>query len=708
MKHLSYFVMGSVIATSCSMGGKIDYPVAMKDTTVVEDYFGTKVHDPYRWLENDTSEATAKWVAAENAVTNAYLEKIPFRKALHDRIAELYNYEKRGVPFSKNGKYYSFRNSGLQNQSVLYVQDAIGEEARVVLDPNTLSEDGTVALDEVSFSDDGKYMAYSVSRSGSDWREIYVMDLATGKLLDDHIMWAKFTGIEWSGDGFYYSGYDAPENEETAYSQKNEYHKVFYHKLGTPQSSDRLEFSDDKHPLRFYSTSVEGRYAFVYESEGMGNSIAMRDTKVANGKYRTIVDDLSVVCYVVGVDEARNRIYVYTNEDAPMGKLVAYDLKTLKPVKEILPEKDVILTGVLRSGKDNLIAMYEEDACSHAYLYDCDGKMINEIELPSSGTAAFSASSKNDDVFYSFYSFTNPGTLYIYDKKAGKSVEIWKPDMDIDLEEFVTEQVEFPSKDGTTIRMFLTYKKGLERNGNNPVLLYGYGGFNISLTPDFKPQRLPFLENGGIYASVNLRGGSEYGEEWHQAGVKMNKQNVFDDFIAAAEYLIKENYTTPAKLACNGGSNGGLLIGAVVNQRPDLFAAAVPQVGVMDMLRYHLFTIGWNWASDYGRSDDSKEMFEYLYKYSPLHNIKNDGTPYPAILVTTADHDDRVVPAHSFKYAATLQAYDTGDKPKLIRIDSKAGHGAGKPVSKIIDEQADIYGFILYNMGEEYVAPQGK
>lgn len=710
MKSIVYFAMCTVAvaATGCSGGsGSIDYPVTMKDTTVVEDYFGTKVADPYRWLENDTSTATEAWVKAENAVTDAYLAKIPFRDALKNRMSQLFNYEKMGVPVKHNGKYYTFRNTGLQNQSVLYVQDSLNGEARLLLDPNTLSDDGTVALTGISISDDGRYMAYTISRSGSDWNEIFVMNLADGSLLADHILWAKFTSVEWLGDGFFYSGYDAPENTGKAYSTKNEYHKVFYHTLGTPQSADRTEYSGND-PQMFYSVQVEdNRYVFIYPSDGENTNILVKDSKQHGAKYRTVVDGMDSQCEVIGIDAARNMIYVYTNRDAAMGKLVAYDLRTLKDVKTIIPEREDLLVSVVQSGRDNLIVKYEKDACSRAYVYDCNGNMLNEIELPALGSAMFVTSTKHDEIFYSMSSFTMPGFIYAYDKQTNQSTEYWRPMLDINLDDYTTEQVEFPSKDGTIIHMFLTYKKGLERNGKTPTLLYGYGGFNISLTPSFNPRRLPFLENGGIFASVNLRGGAEYGEKWHQAGTKMNKQNVFDDFIAAAEYLIKEGYTCREKLACNGGSNGGLLIGAVVNQRPDLFAAAVPQVGVMDMLRYHLFTIGWNWAGDYGRSDDSKEMFEYLYGYSPLHNIKDDGTVYPAILVTTADHDDRVVPAHSFKYAATLQASNIGNKPHLIRIDSKAGHGSGKPVSKVIDEYTEVYSFILYNMGEKY-APVAK
>ena len=681
------------------------YPTTPKDSTVVDDYFGTKVADPYRWLENDTAEATAAWVKAENAVTGDYLSKIPFRQTLKERMAQLYDYEKMGVPSKRHGKYYTFRNTGLQNQSVLYVQDSLNGEPRVVLDPNKLSEDGTVALAGTSFSEDGKYMAYVISRSGSDWREIYVLDLSTGELLEDHILWGKFTGVGWLGDGFFYSGYDTPTEVEKALSSKNEFHKVFYHKLGTPQTADRTEHEGNE-PQMFHSAQVKAdRYLFIYLSDGENASIMFRDTHSTDPSYHTLVGGMDSQCHVVGVDEGKGRIFVYTNKDAAMGKLVAYDLRTLEEVGTILPEKGEMLVSVSQTGNGVLLAEYEKDACNKAFLYDTDGILLREIQLPLLGSASFSTSEKHDEIYYSMTSFTSPGIVYAYDKVKNKSTEIWRPHVDIDLDEFTTEQVAFQSKDGTPLKMFLTYKKGMQRDGNTPVLLYGYGGFNISITPSFNPVRLPFIENGGIYASVNLRGGSEYGEEWHRAGTKLHKQNVFDDFISAAEYLIQEGYTRPGKLACNGGSNGGLLIGAVVNQRPDLFGAAVPQVGVMDMLRYHLFTIGWNWAGDYGRSDDNKEMSDYLRGYSPLHNIKDDGTEYPAILVTTADHDDRVVPAHSFKYAASLQASHIGGKPHLIRIESKAGHGSGKPVSKILDEYADIYSFILYNLGEDYVTP---
>ena len=681
------------------------YPTTPKDSTVVDDYFGTKVADPYRWLENDTAEATAAWVKAENAVTGDYLSKIPFRQTLKERMAQLYDYEKMGVPSKRHGKYYTFRNTGLQNQSVLYVQDSLNGEPRVVLDPNKLSEDGTVALAGTSFSEDGKYMAYVISRSGSDWREIYVLDLSTGELLEDHILWGKFTGVGWLGDGFFYSGYDTPTEVEKALSSKNEFHKVFYHKLGTPQTADRTEYEGNE-PQMFHSAQVKAdRYLFIYLSDGENASIMFRDTHSTDPSYHTLVGGMDSQCHVVGVDEGKGRIFVYTNKDAAMGKLVAYDLRTLEEVGTILPEKGEMLVSVSQTGNGVLLAEYEKDACNKAFLYDTDGILLREIQLPLLGSASFSTSEKHDEIYYSMTSFTSPGIVYAYDKVKNKSTEIWRPHVDIDLDEFTTEQVAFQSKDGTPLKMFLTYKKGMQRDGNTPVLLYGYGGFNISITPSFNPVRLPFIENGGIYASVNLRGGSEYGEEWHRAGTKLHKQNVFDDFISAAEYLIQEGYTRPGKLACNGGSNGGLLIGAVVNQRPDLFGAAVPQVGVMDMLRYHLFTIGWNWAGDYGRSDDNKEMSDYLRGYSPLHNIKDDGTEYPAILVTTADHDDRVVPAHSFKYAASLQASHIGGKPHLIRIESKAGHGSGKPVSKILDEYADIYSFILYNLGEDYVTP---
>ena len=697
MKFNSILLMSFLITGSMATA-QIKYPIT-KTVNVTDEYFGTSVSDPYRWLEDDRSEATAEWVKAQNEVTDAYLAKIPFRKKLKERLTTLYRYGRRSAPFKRNGKYYFFSNDGSQNQDVLYEQTSITAVPTVFLDPNKLSADGTVALCDISFSDDGKYYAYVIARSGSDWNEIYVADRATHRLLDDHIMWAKFTGVEWLGDGFFYSAYDAPA-EGSELSSKNEYHKVYYHKIGTPQSHDRVEYQELNNPLLFHSLEVsnDNRFLFIYQSQGHGNSILVKDLKAADAKYRPIVASLDNECSVVATDD--DYIYIFTSEGAPRNKLVAVPVGDLRPeaTRTIIPEAEYVMSGIRRAS-DRFIATYEIHASDHSIVFDRTGKKLYDIALPGIGSVSFSCSPKHSEVFYSFTTFTNPGATYSLNLADGSSKLYRQDELKFNPLDFVTEQVTYKSKDGTDVRMFLIYKKGLKKNGKNPTLLYGYGGFNISLTPSYKARVMPFIEAGGIYAVANLRGGSEYGEQWHQAGTKMNKQNVFDDFIAAAEYLITEKYTSPKHLACNGGSNGGLLVGAVVNQRPDLFAAAVPQVGVMDMLRYHLFTIGWNWAGDYGRSDDSTEMFEYLYRYSPLHNIKNNGTRYPAILVTTGDHDDRVVPAHSFKYVATLQASNTGNRAKLIRIDSKAGHGSGKPISKQIDEYTDVFGFIMYELG---------
>lgn len=682
---------------------QLTYPETAK-TDVVDTYFGTSVPDPYRWLENDTSAQTAAWVAAQNKVTGEYLSKIPFRGALLRRLTAVADYEKIGAPAKKHGKYYFYKNDGLQNQSVLYVQNSLDGEARVMLDPNKLSADGTVALTGTSFSHDGKYMAYTISRSGSDWTEIYVIDTESGQTLDDHIVWAKFTGAAWHGDGFYYSAYDAPEAGKE-YSNVNENHKIYYHKLGTPQSADRLVYENKAYPKRFYSASVsdDETLLFVYESgDGAGNALYVKDLTKPDAPLTAMATDMRYQYYPVETIDGKT--YIFTNYGAPKGRIMA--TTAAKPAQkdwtEVVAEGQSVLSGVQVIG-GKLLLTYDKDVANHAYLYSLDGKMEHEVKLPGLGSVGFSGDKDDRECFFTFTSFTIPGAVYRYDIGQNTYSLLRAPKVDFDSDGFITEQVFYPSKDGTRIPMFLTYKKGLKRDGRNPVYLYGYGGFNISLNPGFSSSRIPFLESGGIYAQANLRGGGEYGEEWHQAGTKMKKQNVFDDFIAAAEWLIKNGYTGKDKIAIVGGSNGGLLVGACMTQRPDLFRVAVPQVGVMDMLRYHKFTIGWNWASDYGTSDDSKEMFEYLKSYSPLHNLKK-GTRYPATLVTTADHDDRVVPAHSFKFAATLQECNDGTYPTLIRIDSKAGHGAGKPMSKVLEEQADIYGFIMYNLGMNFPA----
>lgn len=698
MKKTVLLLSGIMVMSCTSQQKELVYPKTAKVDSV-DVYFGTKVSDPYRWLENDTSAATAAWVEAENKVTNAYLAQIPFREQLLKRLTDLANYEKIGTPFKKHGKYYFYKNDGLQNQSVLYVQDSLDGEARVFLDPNQLSDDGTVALTSLSFSNDGKYTAYTISRSGSDWSEIYVMDTATGKLLEDHINWAKFTGAAWQGDGFYYSAYDAPAKGKE-FSNVNENHKIYYHKIGTPQTEDKLIYENPAYPKRFYSasTSKDERILFIYESgAGRGNNLFIKDLKSPNATLLQLTTDFDYQYSPIEVID--NKIYIFTNYGAPKNRIMIADINNplLENWTELVPEKASVLSDAeIIGGK--LFLTYDKDASNHAYVHDLNGKRLHEIELPSLGSVSFSGTKDDKECFFGFTSFTIPGTTYKYDIDTNTSELYRAPKVKFNPDDFITEQIFFPSKDGVMIPIFLTYKKDLKRDGQNPVFLYGYGGFGISLNPGFSINRIPFLKNGGIYAQVNLRGGNEYGEEWHVAGTKMQKQNVFNDFISAAEFLINNEYTNPDKIAIVGGSNGGLLVGACMTQRPDLFKVAIPQVGVMDMLRYHKFTIGWNWASDYGTSEDSKEMFEYLKGYSPLHNLKPD-TKYPATMVTTADHDDRVVPAHSFKFAATLQECNDGTNPTLIRIDSKAGHGAGKPMTKVLEEQADIYGFIMYNLG---------
>ena len=697
MKRNILILMAAMASTAVT-AQNIQYPKAEK-TGVKDTYFGTTVADPYRWLENDTSAQTAAWVAAENAITNAYLAKIPFRQKLQKRLTELSNYEKIGAPRKRHGKWYFYKNDGLQNQYVMYVMDELGGTPHVFLDPNTLSDDGTVALGGVYFSHNGRWAAYCISRSGSDWQEFYVIDLKTGRLTSDHIQWAKFSGADWQGDGFYYSAYDAPEQGKE-FSNVNETHKIYYHKVGTPQSEDVLFYQNPVYPKRFYGVSVDEdeTMMFLYESgEGSGNNLYVRDLRQPNSQFIQMTTDMDY--QYSPIYSEGNTIYLYTNYGAPKARIMKADIRHpgIADWQELIPEQPNTLSGISVINRQ-LILTYQQDVFDHAYVYGLDGQLHHEVKLPSVGSVGFIGDEKEPECFYSFTSFTQPGTIYRYDMDRNESTLYSAPTIKFRQEDFVSEQVFFLSKDGTRIPMSLTYKKGLKRNGKNPVYLYGYGGFNISLGPGFSAMRIPFLENGGIYAQVNLRGGGEYGEEWHIAGTKMQKQNVFDDFIGAAEWLIREGYTSNEKIAIVGGSNGGLLVGACMTQRPDLFRVAVPEVGVMDMLRYHKFTIGWNWAPDYGTSEDSKEMFEYLLGYSPLHNLK-PGTSYPATLVTTADHDDRVVPAHSFKFAATLQECHQGNNPVLIRIDTKAGHGGGKPLAKVIEEQADIYGFIMYNLG---------
>ena len=688
--------MAMTVASMMQAQG-LKYPKAEKDGTV-DDYFGVKVADPYRWLENDTSAQTTAWVEAENKVTNAYLKKIPMRGKILKRMTELSNYEKIGAPRKRHGKWYFYKNDGLQNQYVLYQMDELGGEARVFLDPNTLSDDGTVALKGTYFSHNGRWMAYSISRSGSDWEEFFVIDLKTGKLTNDHIEWAKFSGAAWQGDGFYYSAYDRP-TEGKEFSNVNAGHKIYYHKMGTPQSEDVLFYQNPTQPMRFYEIEVneDETLMYLYESgAGAGNNLYVRDLRKKDAQFIQMTSDMDYQ-YSPIYDEG-GKIYIYTNYGASKGRIMTADIDKpgIYDWDELVEEQNNVLGGVEVINRQ-LILTYAQDACDHAFVYGLDGKLRHEVQLPTVGSVSFIGDEKGEECFYTFSSFTVPGTIYRYDMAKNESSLYAQPNVKFRQQDYESKQLFFKSKDGTRVPMFITYKKGMKLNGKNPVFLYGYGGFNIALSPGFSAVRIPFLEQGGIYAQVNLRGGSEYGEIWHLQGTKMQKQNVFDDFISAAEYLIKEGYTSKEKLAIVGGSNGGLLVGACMTQRPDLFRVAIPQVGVMDMLRYHKFTIGWNWASDYGTSDDSEEMFEYLRGYSPLHNLK-PGTKYPATLVTTADHDDRVVPAHSFKFAATLQECHAGSAPVLIRIDTKAGHGGGKPLAKVLEEQADIYSFILYNM----------
>ncbi len=683
------------------------YPVARIDSAVVDDYHGTLVSDPYRWLEDDNSAETAAWVQAENAVTQDYLGQIPYREQIKARLTELYNYPKEGTPKKQGEYYFFFKNDGLQNQSVLYYQQDLGGDAQVFLDPNSLSENGTVALGGISFSKDNKYMAYTLSASGSDWVEIRVMEVATRRLLDDHIRWVKFSDAAWGKDGFYYSRYDAPKAGTSAYSAKNEFQKVYYHKLGTPQERDVLIYEDRQHPLRYFTGSVSDdfRWLFISASEGThGTELYVKDLRgvVNGGRFWTLFTGFEYDYNLV--DCFDNRALVLTNDGAPNFKLVSVSLSTTaaQTPKEVIPESENLLQWATTAGAEHtLFAGYLQDASSRVYRLDGgDSKRgkLTEIPLPGIGTVSgFSGGATDTEGFYSFSSYNVPPTSYRYTLADGKSELYRQTQVNFEVSQYTVEQVFYPSKDGTRVPMFLVYKKGLKRDGKRPTYLYAYGGFNISRTPGFSASNILLLEQGGIYAMANIRGGGEYGEAWHQAGMLEKKQNVFDDFIAAAEFLIREKYTSPGQLAIGGGSNGGLLVGACLTQRPELYCATFPMVGVLDMLRYHRFTIGWGWVVEYGSADNAAD-FPYLYAYSPLHNIK-PGTCYPPTLITTADHDDRVVPAHSFKFGATLQAAQGCDDPVLVRIESEAGHGAGKPISKTIQEQADIWSFLLWNAG---------
>lgn len=685
----------------CESQQKYEYPETRKmDQT--DEYFGTQVADPYRWLEDDKSDETAEWVKAQNEVTFGYLEKIPFRDDLEKRLTEIWDYPRVSAPYKKGGRYFLFKNDGLQNQDVVYVKESLDAAEQVLLDPNTFSDDGTVSLTGFTPSPDGKYIGYGISRGGSDWDEFYVMDPETRELYDDKVMWVKFSPMAWYGDGFFYSRYPEPE-EGDELSGMNLYNKVYYHKVGDPQSEDEQIYEDAKNPGWSFAPGVtddrELLILYVYESTD-GNAIYYKPLNKKKSKFTRLIDNFDDNYDVV--EHMNGKLLIRTDKDASKYRLVLVDLENPGEENwvEVLPEKEDVLSSVSVVG-GKIIARYMKDAHSIVEVYDLDGKYLYEIEIPVLGTVyGFSGDIDDKITFYTVTSFTTPSIVYKYDVENNISEEYSRSKIDFDPNLYEVKQDFYNSKDGTRIPMFIVHKKGLEQNGKNPALLYGYGGFNVSITPSFSVTRLPLLENGFVLAVANLRGGGEYGEEWHQAGTKLNKQNVFDDFIAAADYLIGEGYTNPDKLAIQGGSNGGLLIGAVINQRPDLFGVALPAVGVMDMLRYHQFTIGKFWATDYGTSEDSPEMFHYLLGYSPLHNISPE-KDYPAVLVTTADHDDRVVPAHSFKYIATLQENYKGPNPVMIRIETKAGHGAGKPTAKIIEEYADVWAFTMYNLDVE-------
>ena len=684
-----------LIAQGCQ-NDKITYPMTKKVDTV-DVYFGQQVADPYRWLEDDNSDETAQWVAEQNKLTFGYLEKIPFREQVKKRLEQIYNYQKITRPRKWNGHYFWYKKDGLQNQSVMYYSDTLDGKEIELLDPNTLSDDGTVALSTVSVSHDGRYLGYGIARAGSDWNELYVKEIATGKTLDDHIQWVKFSGIAWYKDGFFYTRFPEPTGGD-ALTGENVNSKIYYHKIGDSQANDKLIYEDPQHPEWMFSVGVSDDETIMLISVAestSGNALYIKDLK-NNGPIKRIVENFDNNYSVV--DDCEGKMLVLTDFGAPKYRLVAIDPAKAdsKNWTVVIPEKENVLASVsVKAGK--LIAEYVKDAQSHFEVYSLKGEYLHDVELPQIGTAYGFDDDKDDNItFYTMETFTSPSTIYKYDVNTNKSELYLQTDIDFDGSGYVTKQVFYTSKDGSQIPMFIVHKEGIKLDGSHKVWMYGYGGFNITLTPGFGISQAVWLEQGGIYCQMNLRGGGEYGEDWHRAGTLMNKQNVLDDCIAAAEYMIAEGYTKAGNIVLRGGSNGGLLVGAVVNQRPDLYGVSLPNVGVMDMLRYHKFTIGRHWATDYGTSEDSVEMFQYLLGYSPLHTIADKA--YPATLVTTGDHDDRVVPAHSFKFAATLQEHQQGTAPVLIRIETNAGHGAGKPTSKWIEENADQLSFAFYNL----------
>lgn len=708
MKKLILPVLAAAAFAACKNEGKntaesMNYPaipVTYPQTAtedVKDDYFGTEVADPYRWLENDTASNTEAWVKEQNKTTFGYLDQIPFRKAVRDRFEELYNYPKYSAPFQVGDFYFFSKNDGLQNQPVIYRQKGLDGQPEEFIDPNKMSADGTTAIGIIGNSKDNKYVAVSRQDAGSDWQQIHVYEVATGKKLPDELKWVKFSGAAWWKDGFFYSRYPEPA-KGSELSGNNMNHWVYYHKLGTPQSADRLIFKDEKNPAYYHfgNVSEDDRYFILYQAPGTDGFATMYKDLEKDAPFVTLFEgykNKSTVIHNIGT-----KFLVLTDMDAPNYRLIEVDIT--KPGKEnwkdIIPESENLLQGC-STGGGKLFANYLEKATDRIYQMEYDGSGKTELQLPGVGSAgAPGGREEHKTLFYSFTSFLYPPTIFKYDVASGQSSVFQKTELKFNPEDYIEKQVTYKSKDGTPVTMFVVHKKDLKLDGQNPCWLYAYGGFNVSMTPSFSTSRILLLENGGVFAMPNLRGGGEYGEKWHQDGMLMKKQNVFDDFIAAAEYLIAEKYTSKEKLGISGGSNGGLLVGACMTQRPDLYAVALPAVGVMDMLRYHKFTVGKGWIPEYGSSEQSKEMFEYLKSYSPLHNLK-PGTKYPSTMVTTADHDDRVVPAHSFKFAAALQKAHAGENPVLIRIETDAGHGAGKPTSKVIDEIADIYSFFFYN-----------
>ena len=676
----------------------VTYPATRQDTTVSDVYFGQKISDPFRWLEDDQSEETKDWVRRQNLVTQGYLSQIPYREKIKTRLEQIWNFEKFTTPFKKAGRYFFFKNDGLQNQSVFYVQDKLDSQPQVVLDPNGFSADGTTSLGEIGFSKDGRYLAYSTSEGGSDWRTVFVKDLQTGQLLPDQLKWVKFSGIAWAGNGFYYSRYPEPK-AGGALTEANRFGAIWFHALGTPQSADKLVYDDKKHPDYYFGaqTTEDERFLLLTSSESTsGNTLAFKDLSKNQDRFTPLATTFDNDFQVI--DNLDGKLILMTNQGAPNQRLLLVDSEhpDQKNWQTLIPEDstDVMQSAAVCGGK--IVCTYLHNAAGALRVFTLEGKLIKEVPMPELGSIG-AVSGKQDDpqAFISFTSFLRHATIYSLDMNS-LEIKVFKaPKLEFNPDAYTTEQVWFTSKDGTRVPMFITRKKNIAFDGRNPTLLYGYGGFNIPVTPAFSASRAALLENNGIYAVANIRGGGEFGEKWHKAGTKCQKQNVFDDFISAAEYLVAQKYTSPDRLAIQGGSNGGLLIGACMTQRPDLFGVCFPQVGVLDMLRYHKFTIGYAWAIDYGRSDNQEE-FNCLIKYSPLHNVKK--TAYPATMITTADHDDRVVPAHSFKFAATLQEHQQGDHPVLIRIETSAGHGAGKPTSKLLEEAADVLAFMLYQM----------